>query len=692
MLNLYPYQVNVVSKIQQDMNTPGNSLVVMATGAGKSLIIAEIAKWLRQPILILQPSVEILRQNKEKLLAVVGEDEVGVYSASMNEKNIKRYTLATIGSVYRKSEFFKHFKLVVIDECFVKGTLVDEIPIEKIKVGDFVDSYNHKTGVIEKKRVTAVSKKKCPQTLVFTSVGKEVIISTANHPYYTKEKGYLPAEKLSTKNTLYAKGNISKTNQNISKFNLFRMWPRDKQHNRSPKMFFQENWKSLSQAVLFFRKKSTIFAKNDLSESDVKFSNTRKDVSDIKKNWPQASDTRGQWSWDDNPPKNIIRKIRSQLVSRIGSHHRRWIFALSLQDRHSKSNIEDSDRNRWKFPLFQKVSRSEKGQFVNEIGVESVKIQKQRSNGKFANGNEYDFVYNLEIEDNNNYFANGILVHNCHLVNHKKLSTMFMKFLKQIGSPKVVGLTATPYRLESWGERLKNGYILSHTLTKMINRAMNPFWSRIISVINTGDLIGAGYLCQPTYIDKELIPRTELKPNVSHTDFDMSKFQRQLLNKQQEILDVLTWARDNHKHTLVFCASVAQAEELSGKIEGSCVVSAKTEKKLRDRIVKDFKSGLIRVVFNVECLTTGFDFPSLDCVVVLRPTNSIRLHVQMLGRGVRRAEGKKTCDIVDMVGNVKTLGKIETVKVQKLETGWDIVSNTGTWHGKELYSYTYQLN
>lgn len=396
MLNLYPYQVNVVSKIQQDMNTPGNSLVVMATGAGKSLIIAEIAKWLRQPILILQPSVEILRQNKEKLLAVVGEDEVGVYSASMNEKNIKRYTLATIGSVYRKPEFFKHFKLVIVDEC--------------------------------------------------------------------------------------------------------------------------------------------------------------------------------------------------------------------------------------------------------------------------------------------------------HLVNHRKLSTMFMQFLKKIGSPKVIGLTATPYRLESWGERLKNGYVLSHTSTKMINRAMNPFWSRIISVINTGDLIGAGYLCQPTYIDKELIPRTELKPNVSHTDFDMSKFQRQLLNKQQEILDVLTWARDNHKHTLVFCASVAQAEELSGKIEGSCVVSAKTEKKLRDRIVKDFKSGLIRVVFNVECLTTGFDFPSLDCVVVLRPTNSIRLHVQMLGRGVRRAEGKKTCDIVDMVGNVKTLGKIETVKVQKLETGWDIVSNTGTWHGKELYSYTYQLN
>jgi DNA repair protein RadD len=93
------------------------------------------------------------------------------------------------------------------------------------------------------------------------------------------------------------------------------------------------------------------------------------------------------------------------------------------------------------------------------------------------------------------------------------------------------------------------------------------------------------------------------------------------------------------------------------------------------------------VVLNVECLTTGFDFPSLDSIVVLRPTNSIRLHVQMLGRGVRVAEGKKTCDIIDLVGNVKKLGRIETIRVEKVGGSWDIVSETGTWHNKELYSY-----
>jgi len=137
---------------------------------------------------------------------------------------------------------------------------------------------------------------------------------------------------------------------------------------------------------------------------------------------------------------------------------------------------------------------------------------------------------------------------------------------------------------------------------------------------------------------------------------------------------------------------VAQAEDLKQQFDGSEVISAKTNKKERLRIVDEFRQGGIKMVFNVECLTTGFDFPSLDCIVVLRPTQSIRLHVQMLGRGVRIADGKKTCDIVDLVGNVKKLGKVETVKVERLSDGWNITSNTGSWHNKELYSYSYKAS
>ena len=396
MYSLRPYQISILELMKADFTNFGNSIIVAPTGSGKSLLIASLANWLNQNVLIICYTKEILDQNKEKLSQIIPKEEIGIYSASFNSKEIKKYTLATIGSIYKHPELFTVFKVVLIDEL--------------------------------------------------------------------------------------------------------------------------------------------------------------------------------------------------------------------------------------------------------------------------------------------------------HTVPHKKTSSMYIKFLKQIGSPKVYGFSGTPYRCENWGERLSNGYILSHTVTKLVNRCMNPFWSRIIISLTTQSLIDEGYLCQPTYIDKELIPRQELKPNASHSDFDLTGFQKKLLERENELLTILEWANSTHRHTLVFCVSVAQAEHLSSLVNGSAVVSAKTPKKIRTKIIHGFKLGLIKTVFNVNCLTTGFDFPALDCIVVCRPTNSIGLHVQMLGRGMRNAPGKKTCDIIDLVGNVKKLGKAETIRVERVNGQWEIVSETGCWHNKELYSYTIKQN
>lgn len=391
MLELRPYQAQAMERIKWDLEQPGNSVVSLPTGSGKSVVIAEIARYWQRPILILQPTREILVQNKEKLAAVVGSDKIGVYSASMNEKTINTYTLATIGSVYRRPEFFKHFRLILIDEC--------------------------------------------------------------------------------------------------------------------------------------------------------------------------------------------------------------------------------------------------------------------------------------------------------HLVNQKRLSSMFMSFLTQIGNPKTIGLSATPYRLEQTYQKLPNGYILTHTVTRLINRCYNPFWNRILVNIGIQDLIDAGYLLPLDYVDLSVIPHEEIPLNVSRSDFDLTRLQAKLKAKRQRILDVLKWAIWKHQHVLVFCASVSQAEDLAKDFPGSWVVTAKTHKKVRAKIIDYFKTGKVKCVFNVGVLTTGFDFPELDCIVMLRPTQSIGLYVQMLGRGVRKAPGKQSCRVVDLVGNVKKLGKVESVRLERLEEGWQIVSDTGQWHNRQLYSF-----
>ena len=136
----------------------------------------------------------------------------------------------------------------------------------------------------------------------------------------------------------------------------------------------------------------------------------------------------------------------------------------------------------------------------------------------------------------------------------------------------------------------------------------------------------------------------------------------------------------------MFCSSVDQAEKLFSLTKNSEVVTAKTKSDERASIVEKFKNGKIKTIFNVGVFTIGFDHPALDCIILLRPTRSIGLYYQMLGRGVRIAPGKTNCKIIDMTSTVKNLGKIETIKLEK-KNNWELYSETGSWHNREIYRF-----
>lgn len=93
-----------------------NGLLVLPTGAGKSLVIADIAFRLGEPLLVLQPSREILAQNFAKLKSY-GVEDCSIYSASLNSKEISRITFATIGSIMAHIDDFDHFKYIIVDEA-----------------------------------------------------------------------------------------------------------------------------------------------------------------------------------------------------------------------------------------------------------------------------------------------------------------------------------------------------------------------------------------------------------------------------------------------------------------------------------------------------------------------------------------------------------------------------------------------
>jgi DNA repair protein RadD len=285
-----------------------------------------------------------------------------------------------------------------------------------------------------------------------------------------------------------------------------------------------------------------------------------------------------------------------------------------------------------------------------------------------------------------------IIIDECHLVNPKNTGGMFTTFLKAIGKPKVIGLTATIYRnvlayhliSGTW----QQGEMECKTTLKLINRMKPFFWNRLMFNVDLGTLTDKGWLAPLKYEHRAFLTQEQIKFNKSESDFDLEDFERKLGNRQHQIAEAVMEAQTKYKSVLVFCSSVKQAEKMASLFLDAEVVSSKTKPKERERIINGFKDGTIQTVFNMGVLTTGFDHPALDCIILVRPTRSVALYYQMLGRGVRIAPGKTHCTVIDYTDTVKKLGELESIRLVKDdEKKWNLETSTGLWHGRKLYTW-----
>lgn len=327
-----------------------------------------------------------------------------------------------------------------------------------------------------------------------------------------------------------------------------------------------------------------------------------------------------------------------------------------------------------------------------QIGIYSASMGEKRVS-------DYTFATIQSIYNDPEFFAHFglIIIDEAHILNPKSMTGMFMSFIKKVNAirkqsgletVKVIGFTATPYRLDTMYVDWGTADARRVTTVKLINRMKGFFWSRILINITMDLLIQKGYLCAPVYIDASVVEQSEVPLNKSRSEFDMDMFDRILESKMDKLKRAVEYGERTSKSVLVFCSSVSQATRMADQTPGSEVVTGKTPKKERDRIITAFKEHEVKTVFNVGVLTTGFDHPGLDCIILMRPTRSIMLYVQMVGRGVRIAEGKVACKVIDLTSNVKNLGRVETIKIHKPDgEPWDLISETGSWHAKELYSF-----
>ena len=304
-------------------------------------------------------------------------------------------------------------------------------------------------------------------------------------------------------------------------------------------------------------------------------------------------------------------------------------------------------------------------------------------------------------------FANAdvVVIDEVQSVNPADISSMFMRLLIEINKVKkqdgkrikIVGLTATAYRNV---QRVRNmgRYYETTTMIQPLNRipcGRGFLWSSITEGLTTkealerGSLTPVEYYCDPT--PGKLVVNTT---GAEFTEESLDAWGNGALVRGASVMKGAE-ERWNIRSGIVAVPFISHAEALKRLCDAAgmstVVVSSKTPQKEREKAIKAFKNGEIRWLIQVSVALVGFNSPITDTLVWMRPTLSLNLWQQSVGRIMRLSEGKPVARVLDLVGTLETFGKVEDVHVGKEEGFKTIIEGSkGKLSGIPLRSFKWQ--
>lgn len=274
-------------------------------------------------------------------------------------------------------------------------------------------------------------------------------------------------------------------------------------------------------------------------------------------------------------------------------------------------------------------------------------------------------------------FRHIVIIDECHMVPAKS-TTIYQKFLAELRDTnplmRVIGLSATPYRLGQ-GMITDNGIFTDICIDLTSRDAFNRF-------------------IKEYYLAPLSTKETELEFDVEHIrtmagDFNQKELQSTIAKEQLTRNAIAESAPhiERRNYTMVFCAGNEHARlvgDIATEYGWSNIVVTHDMKEKRRDVVARIKNGMYKIIINNNILTTGFNFKPVDLILMLRPTKSVSLWVQMLGRGTRpvyapgfdlstlegrkaamEAGSKQNCLVLDFSGNRKRLGPINDPYIKK---------------------------
>lgn len=256
---------------------------------------------------------------------------------------------------------------------------------------------------------------------------------------------------------------------------------------------------------------------------------------------------------------------------------------------------------------------------------------------------------------NDNFFDdfNIVIIDECHRVSDEggtQYATVLQKLKEKNEGLCILGLTATPYRLGL-------GWIYEYNHQGELKTTKECFFKRCVFELPLDYMIKNKFLTTPVKID---IPVTCYDfSELTESGKMYSTDQVEELLKQQKrltpliIKNIINITESyNRQGVMIFCSTVKHAKEILSYLpKGQAkIVIGDTEDTERDHIINEFKEKKFKYLVNVSVLTTGFDAPHVDVIAILRPTESVSLYQQIIGRGLRLDKNKKDCFILDYTG------------------------------------------
>ena len=583
-------------------------------------------------------------------------------------------------------EWAKSLKLMVVDECFPAETkvithlgIIDIGTIVNGKLSLKVLSKNTDTQKLEWRQITRWVKNPLESKLVTVYHGTGHFECTSNHPIWVTGKGYVRADELEVgmdletvcpmpQEVLFS---LRKTKQKQEV--LQSQMQRFIQTLSTPIKSMRILWKKLLDTA--FRKKEQSKKKilwNDLQSkihiptsarsqtpsrsgasqlsqiigfSYKRVATTRIPSYEKTKPYDDAclhsqspkfskeeqhvrcleTQSRRKRSGATATTKTTVKTVGEEMDFRTGNLFREkksWVSNL-LQSRLKPSNQETSGGNRWEQPQTPQASRQEKRFETSISRVERVEIHKSRSIKRYKNSSkENSFVYCLEVEGNHNFFADNVLVSNCHLaINRRQTST-----LTALQPPAVLGLTATL--------ALKERHVQLQAFA-----IAGPVAFRYS--LKTGEEEG--------YLTKGIVVQVKVEHLFSKTrdqlEWTDQYYQDVVYNRKRndavEQLARLAWQEG--RSVVVLAEWLPHLKDLSQRLHDipHYVISGQIDVDDRVKAKQKFNKGQVRLIITNKVFKKGIDIPKLDCIIDAAGMKSRTDCIQKYGRGARLCPGKE---------------------------------------------------